>query len=63
MVLPTPTIAMDKGKVANGKVTKPANKGMDVKGKVHKTKTKAMPGTVHAMTNVKKNGGHACAQW
>ena len=65
MVLPTPTtLAMGKGKVAQGKVTKPAKKGMDVKGNVHKTKTKAMHGTVHVMNIVKKNNsGHACAQW
>ena len=52
MMLPTSTIAMGKGKVAKGMVTKPAKKGMDVDGNVHKTKTKAMHGTVHAMKKV-----------
>ena len=52
MMLPTSTIAMGKGKVAKGMVTKPAKKGMDVDGYVHKTKTKAMHGTVHDMKKV-----------
>ena len=60
MVLPTSTIAMGKGKVAKGKVTKPAKKGMDVKGNVHKTKTKAMHGAVHAMKKVKQHKQWAC---
>ena len=63
LVLPTPTLAMGKGKVAKGKVTKPANKGMYVKGNAHNTKTKAMHGTAHAMKHVKKTSGHDCAQW
>ena len=63
MVLPTSTTGMGKGKVAKGKVTKPAKKGMDVKGNVHKTNTKATHGTAHAMKNVKKTSGQACAQW
>ena len=62
MVVAIPTLAMGKGKVAQGKVTKPANNDMDVKGNVHNMKTKAMHATAHAMNNV-KNSGHACAQW
>ena len=38
MVLPTSTLTMGKGNVAKGRVTKPAKKGMDVKGHVHNTK-------------------------
>ena len=55
MVLPISTIAMGKAKVAKGKVTKLANNGMDASWNVHKTKTKAMHGTVHDMKKVKKN--------
>ena len=54
-VLPTPTLAMGKGKVAKGNVTKLANKDMDVKGHVHNMKTKALHATAHVMNNVKNN--------
>ena len=62
-VVATPTLAMGKGKVAKGKVAKPAKKDMDVKDNVPNMKTKAMHATVHAMKKVKKTSGHACAQW
>ena len=54
-VVATPTLAMGKGKVAKGKVAKPAKKDMDVKNTVHTMKTKATHATAHAMYNVKKN--------
>ena len=62
-VVATPTLAMGMGKVAKGKVAKPAKKDMDVKDNVHNMKTKAMHATVHDMLNVKKPSGHACARW
>ena len=51
----TPTLAMGKGQVAKGKVSKLANKGMDVKGKEHKLNTKSMHGTAHVMKKVINN--------
>ncbi len=65
MVLATPTIAMGKGKVAKGKVTKLAKNDMDVKGNVHKLKNKSMHATMHVMKKVKKKTtvGMICAQW
>jgi hypothetical protein len=53
----TPTLAMGKGKVAKGKVAKPAKKDMDAKDTVHNMKTKAMHATVHAMKKVRKPMG------
>jgi hypothetical protein len=52
-VVATPTLAMGKGKIAKGKVAKPAKKDMHVKDNVHNMKTKAMHVTMHAMKNVK----------
>ena len=60
MVLATPTLAMGKGKVAKGKVTKPAKKDMDVKGKEHKLATKSMNGSVHVMKKSQENKQWAC---
>ena len=59
-VVAIPTLAMGKGKVAKGKVAKPANNDMDVKCNVHKMKTKAVHATVHAMKKVKKTKQWAC---
>jgi hypothetical protein len=61
-VVAIPTLAMGKGNVAKGKVAKPAKTVMNVKGNVHKMKTKAMHATVHAMKKVNKTSGNDCAQ-
>ena len=45
------------------KVAKSAKKDMYVKDNVHNMQSNAMHATVHAMKNVKKTSGQACAQW
>ena len=62
-VVAIPTLAIGKGKVAKGKVAKPAKNDMDVEDNVHNMKTNAMHATVHAIKHAKTTSGHACAQW
>ena len=61
-VVASPTLAIGKSKVAKGKVAKSAKEDMAVKGKVHKSKAKAVHAKVHAMHKVMKNSWHACGK-